>query len=112
MVHYLFIPLVIVIFCVIRVKLDTSLMEGNVKKVIFCLIGLVVLAILLSGCNLQVFDTKWSFDRAIISLPNGEVVEGKVDSWRDFADGDQLQVKIDGVTYLTHSKNVVLIDEP
>ena len=44
------------------------------KKVIVCLIGLIVLAILLSGCNLQVIDTKWNFDRAIISLPNGEIV--------------------------------------
>ena len=112
MVHYLFIPLVIVAFCVVRVIFDISLLQGNLKKVIFCLIGLIILAILLSGCNLQVVDTKWSFDRAIISLPNGEIVEGKVDSWRDFEDGDQLQVKINGVTYLTHSMNVVLIDEP
>ena len=112
MVHYLFIPLVVVAFCVVRVIFDISLLEGNLKKVIFCLIGLIILAILLSGCNLQVVDTKWSFDRAIISLPNGEIVEGKVDSWRDFEDGDQLQVKINGVTYLTHSMNVVLIDEP
>lgn len=112
MVHYLFIPLVIVIFLVIEVIFDISLMESNMKKVIFCLIGLIVLATLLSGCNLQVIDTKWNFDRAIISLPNGEVIEGEVDSWRDFEDGDQLQVKIDGVTYLTHSENVVLIDDP
>lgn len=112
MVHYLFIPLVVVVFCVVRVILDISLLEGNLKKVIFCLIGLIILAILLSGCNLQVVDTKWSFDRAIIMLPNGDVVEGRVDSWRDFEDGDQLQVKINGVTYLTHSMNVVLIDEP
>lgn len=112
MVHYLFIPLVVVAFCVVRVIFDISLLEGNLKKVIFCLIGLIILAILLSGCNLQVVDTKWSFDRAIISLPNGEIVEGKVDSWRDFEDGDQIQVKINGVTYLTHSMNVVLIDEP
>lgn len=112
MIHYLFAPLAIVVFIVVRLLFDVSILEGNMKKAIVCLIVLVVLAVLLSGCNLQFVDTNWSFDRAIISLPNGEVVEGKVDSWRDFEDGDQLQVKIDGVTYLTHSMNVVLIDEP
>ena len=48
------------------------------------------------------------FDKAIIALPNREVIEGKVDSWGDY-DGEQLQIKIDGVIYLTHSKNVALI---
>ena len=42
---------------------------------------------------------------------NGEVVEGKVSSWTDFEDGDQIQVKIDGKTYLVHSSNVVLISD-
>ena len=112
MVHYLFVPLVVAVFIAVMQLFDVSILEGNMKKAIVCLIVLAVLAVLLSGCNVQLVDTNWSFDRAIISLPNGEVVEGKVDSWRDFEDGDQLQVKIDGVTYLTHSTNVVLIDEP
>ena len=37
----------------------------------------------------------------------GTIVEGKLNSWDDY-EGDQLQVKIDGVTYLVHSSNVVL----
>ena len=53
----------------------------------------------------------YSYEYAIIALPNGEIVEGKVTSWTDFEDGDQLQVKIDGKTYLVHSSNVVLISE-
>ena len=40
-----------------------------------------------------------------------EIVEGKVASWTDFEDGDQIQVKIDGKTYLVHSANIVLISE-
>ena len=71
------------------------------------LIGTVVLA----GCNKQLVDMTYSYEYAIIALPNGEVVEGKVSSWTDFEDGDQLQVKIDGKTYLVHSSNVVLISE-
>jgi hypothetical protein len=70
----------------------------------------VICTLLLTGCNYQIYDTTYKFDRAIISLPNGEIVEGKVDAWKDY-EGDQIQVKIDGKTYLVHSSNVVLISE-
>lgn len=80
------------------------------KKMIALLIMLLMVATL-SGCNKQIFDTTYSFDKAIISLPNGNVVEGKVDSWTDFEDGDQIQVKINGITYLVHSSDIVLIKE-
>lgn len=56
-------------------------------------------------------DFTQSYERAIIYLPNGEVIEGKVSSWTDYEDGDQIQVKIDGKTYLVHSSNIVLISE-
>lgn len=80
------------------------------KKLKVFTIGLLT-CVALSGCNQQLFDTTYRYDRAIISLPDGTIVEGKVSSWTDFADGDQLQVVIDGVTYLTHATNVVLIAE-
>lgn len=78
---------------------------------------IVLLAILLvtcAGCdgysyNKQTFDTTYSFEYAYISLPGGQVIEGAVESWTDFEDGDQLQVTIDGKTYLTHATNVVLV---
>ena len=54
-------------------------------------------------------DTVYKYDRAIIYLPDGTVVDGKVQSWTDFEDGDQIQVKIDGVTYLVHSSDIALI---
>ena len=69
----------------------------------------VVLLVVLAGCNKQMVDLTYSYEYAIISLPNGEVVEGKVSSWTDFEDGDQIQVKIDGKTYLVHSSNIALI---
>ena len=67
--------------------------------------------LLLAGCNKQLVDMTYSYEYAIISLPNGEIVEGKVTSWTDFEDGDQLQIKIDGKTYLVHSSNVALISQ-
>lgn len=81
------------------------------KIIIVLAVLLFLLAPILSGCNRQIIDVTHSFDKAIVSLPNGEVVEGKVNSWKDYKDGDQIQVKIDGVTYLVHSENVVLISE-
>jgi len=72
---------------------------------------LTVSALVFAGCNKQMVDLTYSYEYAIIGLPNGEVVEGKVTSWTDFEDGDQIQVKIDGKTYLVHSSNVVLISD-
>lgn len=81
------------------------------KKFLAITIIAILLVVILSSCNKQMFDTTYSFDKAIISLPNGEIIEGKIDSWTDYADGDQIQVKINGVTYLVHSEDVVLIKE-
>lgn len=72
----------------------------------------VMICAFCTGCgNKQMFDTTYTYNYAIVQLPNGEVIEGKVDSWKDFEDGDQIQVKIDGKSYLVHSENIVLIDE-
>lgn len=81
-----------------------------IKKLatIFAIMGMC--ALLFVACNKQIFDTTYSYDRAILSLPNGEVIDGKITSWKDFEDGDQIQVKINGVSYLVHSSNIVLID--
>lgn len=75
---------------------------------------LALMSVTLVSCdeyNYQMVDTIYGYDRAIVSLPNGEIVEGEVDSWLDFEDGDQIQVKIDGTTYLVHSSDVVLIKD-
>ncbi len=83
------------------------------KKAIAIILAVIALAALLitAGCNKQLVDLTYSYERAILSLPNGEIVEGRVSSWTDFEDGDQIQVKIDGKTYLVHSSNIVLISD-
>lgn len=40
-------------------------------------------------------------------MPDGSIVEGKVDSWTDY-EGEQVQVTIDGTTYLVSSINLVM----
>lgn len=80
------------------------------KKRVLALISAAALAVFtLIGCNKDIIDTVYTFDYAIIKLPNGEVVEGKVDKWTDYEDGDQLQVTIDGKIYLTSTLNCTLI---
>lgn len=79
------------------------------KKKFAILMVMLAMIAALSGCgNKQVFDTTYNFNRAILSLPDGEIVSGEVQSWNDY-EGDQIQVKIDGITYLVHSSNIALI---
>lgn len=79
------------------------------KKILVAIIVMLIMVTTISGCNKQVFDFTYEFDKAIIYLPNGQLIEGQIESWTDYEDGDQIQVKINGVTYLVHSSNVVLI---
>lgn len=81
------------------------------KKIITFVLACIMAISLLCGCNKQIIDFAYSYNYAIISLPDGKVVEGKVSSWTDFEDGDQLQLVIDGVTYLVHSSNVVMMSK-
>jgi hypothetical protein len=86
------------------------------KKLIFTvvIVALVIVSIVFiwhKVYNRQLIDLTYSYDHAIILMPDGSVVKGKVQSWTDFEDGDQIQVKIDGKTYLTHSMNVVMIKD-
>ena len=84
-----------------------------IAVVVICaliIVGLIVYWETMHG-NRRLIDTKYRFDRAIISLPNGEVVEGKISSWLDYADSDVVQITLGGKTYLTHYANVCLIDD-
>lgn len=89
-----------------QAKKDLKIIE--LKLTVLALV-LFLAGIILAACNKQMIDTTYKFDRAIIELRNGTIVEGKVQSWADFEDSDQIQVKIDGVTYLVHSSNIDLI---
>lgn len=79
------------------------------KRKIFITVSSVFMVFTMAGCNKQMVDLTYSYDYAIIGLPSGEVVEGEVQSWTDYEEGDQIQLKIDGTMYLVHSSNVVLM---
>ena len=85
------------------------------KKTIAIIVFMLIFALCLTGCqigNRKIgFDTTQTFHWAIIQLGNGELIEGSVDSWRDFEESDVVQVTIKGNTYLTHYSNVILSTE-
>ena len=81
-------------------------------KKIIVIVLIIVLCLTLTACqigNRKIgIDATQTFRWAIIQLGNGELIEGPVDSWRDFNEGDSVQITIKGVTYLTHYANVIL----
>ena len=84
-------------------------------KKIIVIVLIITLCLFLSACqigNRKIgFDTTQTFRWAIIQLGNGELIEGSIDSWRDFSESDTVQITIDGITYLTHYSNTILMTE-
>lgn len=68
---------------------------------------------LFTACgNKQLFDTTYTFNYAMVKLPDGSVKKGKVETWDDY-EGEQLQIKFtDGTTVLVNSTNAVLSVKP
>lgn len=88
-------------------------MSNKTFKIILIVIMLLVGLVTFSACgNRQVgIDTAQSFNRAYIKL-GGEWKEVTVKSWRDFNNGDEVQiVTTDGTVYLSHYSNMVLVSK-
>lgn len=75
---------------------------GIVIAVIFCLL-------FMTGCNKQIIDLDYTYDKAICNY-SGTKLELKIDKWKDY-DGEQLQIKSNGKTYLLSANNCYLVDE-
>lgn len=79
-------------------------------------IGLVFILITLtfglySCSNRDHWDTVFRYDRVIVQLADGSIVEGECQNWRDYENSDMMQVKVGNKTYLVHSTNCTLIAE-
>ena len=86
--------------------------KSLVKRIILTavlVLTLVFVALTATGCNKSLVDITYTFNYAYIDMPDGSCVEGKVSSWLDYEDGDQIQLTIDGVTYLTDTTRVILV---
>lgn len=87
-------------------KKKKSLITSMISAMV---VAMLTTAFLCTGCNKQLIDTTYTFDKAILYV-GGEWITIDVDSWKDYEDGDQIQVKdTDGNTYLVHSTNITLI---
>ena len=85
-------------------------MKMKTKNVLILMV-IVTIVCLFTSCNKQIFDTSYTFTQAYINLGN-KTIEVDVESWTDFDDGDQIQIKTtDGKVYLGHSSNIILVKE-
>ena len=80
-------------------------------KLLIILLALNVIFVLGGWGNRDLWDTTYTFNRAIVHLADGTVVDGKCQSWTDYEGCDMIQVKIDGDVYYIHGSNVSLIKE-
>lgn len=68
-----------------------------------------IIMLLCGGCNKQVFDFDYTYDVAVCNY-GGDRFELNINKWNDY-DGEQIQIKSDGKTYLLSANNCYLIDK-
>ena len=84
----------------------------KIFKICAAILLTAALSIGLCGCNKQIVDFTLKYDTAIIDMYDGTTLAVEVESWTDYSDGDQIQIKsTDGKTYLVHSSHCILIAE-
>lgn len=83
---------------------------ASILLALFILAGTLMFITKAEAYNATWFDTTYHFDKVWIYMPDGSVVIGEVESWKDWEDSDAVQVRIkNGGTYYTHLSNVVLM---
>lgn len=86
------------------------LKNKKIITVLFVVISLVAILFGLTGCNYQMVDLNYSYDKAICKIGN-EIKEIKIQKWTDY-EGEQLQIiDKDGNIYLVSSINCTLIKD-
>lgn len=75
------------------------------------ILSILLVLIMLTGCNKKIIDLKWHYNKALILLGD-EVIEVDISTWNDYEDSDMVEIQAkDGTTYYTHGSNIVLISE-
>lgn len=81
------------------------------KNRIICIVACMMMlagCLGLCGCgNCKVLNKTFTYTWAQIKLPDGTIVQGKVDNWTDYGD-ELLQITIDDTTYLVHAANAIM----
>lgn len=85
--------------------------------IIVGMLTLVIIFELFSGfkalnSNKDLLKVDYNFKKAIIKLPNNEIITGDVDEWTTYDNKDTLKVKLkNGKQYLGHSSNIILYND-
>ena len=85
--------------------------------IIVGMLTLIIIFELFSGFkalngNKDLLKVDYNFKKAIIKLPNNEIVTGDVDEWTTYDNKDTLKVKLkNGKQYLGHSSNIILYND-
>jgi len=83
------------------------------KKLILYLSMIIILIgslFVLTGCNMDIIDTNYTFDKCITYIGD-ERLEIEVKTWKDY-EGEQIQIEAkDGTIYLVSMNNSMLIKE-
>ena len=82
-----------------------------ILTIVFLAIAIVCSWLLIENSKNIILNENEQITWGIIELDNGELIEGKVTSWKDYNESDMIQVTMDNITYLTHSSNVILCSE-
>lgn len=81
----------------------------NKLKVMVAIIILAIVIVLLTGCNYQIIEFKYTYNKAICNY-DGDKFELVIDKWTDY-DGEQLQVISNGKVYLISANKCYLVKE-
>lgn len=73
------------------------------------LILMLVMLVMLSGCNRQMFDFDYEF-HGVYFNDGDQWHYIEIDSWKGFEDGDDYQFTKDGVTFLINSRNIIMVE--
>lgn len=62
--------------------------------------------------NKDFLKVDYTFKKAVIKLPNNEIVTGEVEEWTTYDNKDTVKVKLkNGKQYLGHSSDIVLYND-
>lgn len=77
------------------------------------LILIIGVFLIVIGLGLTVFrEDKALLQKAVIRLPNNEIVTGEVEEWTTYDNKDTVKVKLkNGKQYLGHSSDIVLYND-
>lgn len=77
------------------------------KKLLALMAVIIASASCLTGCNKQVVDFNYKFDKARVQIGE-EWTDLEIKTWKDY-DGEQIQLTLtDGTVMIVHSQNCIL----